>query len=227
MTIRNWFRATFRRDVLKSVLEKDKTTIPEGNNSAHGGDFLVDAKLYEKNYRFDDDLFTHLYGLPWQRAESYRKQPEVVSALNLYAGAVADPLYATQDLKHLKECFAKFIVSLQTGGYRKFSPFRIILKSMLWTPCYRLIGIYQKNPIRSSLDERSFFRYIIINFVDRPGSWVGLHGLFLCLYNVSSFRQWMNHLRKPRRANSSQLKSLSYFRFLAVDTVLCCSRNGG
>lgn len=63
LTIRNWFLATFRRDVLKSVLEKDKTTIPEGNNSAHSGDFLVDAKFYEKNYRFDDDLFTHLYGL--------------------------------------------------------------------------------------------------------------------------------------------------------------------
>lgn len=58
--------------------------------------------------------------LAWQRAGSYREQPEVVSALNLYAGAIADPMYTIQDLKHLKECFAKFIVSLQTGGYRRF-----------------------------------------------------------------------------------------------------------
>lgn len=123
LAIRNLFFATFRRDILNSVLEKDKTTIPKGNNCALGGDFLVDAKLYEKNYRFDDDVFTRLYGLAWQRAESYRKQPEVVSALNLYAGAIANPLYSPQDLKNLKECFATFIISLQTGGYRKFINF--------------------------------------------------------------------------------------------------------
>ncbi len=42
---------------------------------------------------------------------------------NLYAGAIADPLYAPQDLQNLKECFANFIISLQTGGYRKFITF--------------------------------------------------------------------------------------------------------
>ena len=123
LAIRNRFFTTFRRDILHSVLEKDKTTIPEGNNFAHGGDFLVDAKLYEKTYRVDDDVFIRLYGLTWQRAESYRNQPEVVSALNLYAVAIADPIYSPQDLKNLKECFATFISSLQTGGYRKFINF--------------------------------------------------------------------------------------------------------
>ena len=29
-----------------------------------------------------------------------------------------EPRYAIHHLKHLKECFAKFIVLLQTGGYR-------------------------------------------------------------------------------------------------------------
>lgn len=123
LAIRNRFFATLRRDILDSVLEKYKTTIQEGNNCPHGGGFLVDAKLYEKNYRFDDDVFTRLYGLAWQRAQSYREQPEVVSTLNLYAGAIADPLYAPQDLKNMKECFARFIISLQTGGYRKFINF--------------------------------------------------------------------------------------------------------
>lgn len=74
----------------------------------------------KKNLRFDDDVFTQLHGLSWQRAASYREQPAVISALNLYVGAVADLLYTIQDLKILKECFAKYIVSLQTGGYRSF-----------------------------------------------------------------------------------------------------------
>lgn len=51
----------------------------------------------------DDNVFTRLYGLAWQRAESYRTQPEVVSAVNLYASAIADPLYTPQDLKNLNE----------------------------------------------------------------------------------------------------------------------------
>lgn len=123
LAIRNRFFATFRRDVLNKVLEKDRMTIQEGNECSHGGDFLVDVKLFEKGYRFDDDVFTLLYGLVWQRAESYRTQAEVVSVLNLYASAIADPFYTSQDLKYLKECFEPFIISLQTGVYRKFITF--------------------------------------------------------------------------------------------------------
>lgn len=102
LTIRRKFFAMFRRDSLKSLPKKDKATSREGNNSAHGGDLLVDLKQYEKQVRFDDDVFIHLYGSAWQRAESYREEPEV-----------SDPRYAIQDLKHLKECFAKFIILLQ------------------------------------------------------------------------------------------------------------------
>ncbi len=50
LTIRNQFFATFQRVVLKSIPNKDKVTSPEGNNSAHGGDSLVDARLLMRNY---------------------------------------------------------------------------------------------------------------------------------------------------------------------------------
>lgn len=73
LTIRNQFFATFRRDVLKSIPNKDKVTSPEGNNSVYGGDSLVDVKLYEKHLRFDDDVFIYLYSSAWQRAESYHR----------------------------------------------------------------------------------------------------------------------------------------------------------
>lgn len=48
LAIRTRFFATFGRG----------TTMPEGSNCALGGDFLFDAKLFEKNYRFDDNVFT-------------------------------------------------------------------------------------------------------------------------------------------------------------------------
>ena len=108
LTFQNQFFATFRRDFLKDVTEKMRRqagcktsefffvglrtklarffatrvgTISAGNHTTDGGHFFVGAKLFEKNLQFDDDVFMQLYGLSWQRAASYRKQPAVISAL--------------------------------------------------------------------------------------------------------------------------------------------------
>lgn len=120
LNLRNRFFATFRKDILQNVLEIDRATISAGHKTALGGDFLTDASLFEKNLRYDDDVLRLLYGLNGNRAASYQDQQEVVSALNLYAGVVADPLYTTQDPKLLKEYLTRFSVSLQNGDYRGF-----------------------------------------------------------------------------------------------------------
>lgn len=51
LTLRNRFFATFRRDILQNVVEKDRATTSAGNYTAHGCDFLANAKLFEKNLR--------------------------------------------------------------------------------------------------------------------------------------------------------------------------------
>lgn len=120
LNLRNRFFATFRKDILQNFLEIDRATISTGNNTALVDDFLTDASLFEKNLRYDDDVLRLLYGLNRNIAASYQDQQEVASALKLYAGVVADPLYTTQDPKLLKEYFTRFSVSLQNGGYRGF-----------------------------------------------------------------------------------------------------------
>ncbi len=75
------------RHRLRNSLETIKNSLETTKNRVTDLESVLmqtDAKLYEKNYRSDDNVFTLLYGLTWQRAASYRKQPEVVSALNLW-----------------------------------------------------------------------------------------------------------------------------------------------
>ena len=51
LTLRNWCFATFRRDILQNVLEKDRATTSAGNYTANGCDFLTNGKLFKKNLR--------------------------------------------------------------------------------------------------------------------------------------------------------------------------------
>ena len=65
-TLRNRFISTFRRDVLKRETEDDRRIIAAGNSSAHCGDAVVDASLYDMvgpGARKDVFSFTELYGL--------------------------------------------------------------------------------------------------------------------------------------------------------------------
>lgn len=57
LAIQNRFFAIFRREVLKSVLDKNRTRIKSGNEVAYKGDFLADARLFEKKLRMDGDVF--------------------------------------------------------------------------------------------------------------------------------------------------------------------------
>lgn len=123
-----------------------------------------------------------LHGLAWQRRICAK------SICRCYCGPPCTP---PQDL------FAKFIVSLQTGGYRKFYQlFKLSWKACFWTPCYRPTGIYQKKiHVRSSLDEKSFFLDISysISWTGRGLGWEGGHPpmghSFVFTNQVSSFRQ--------------------------------------
>lgn len=75
---------------MKSVLDRDSMSVRFRNDAAHGGDFLADARLFEKKLRFDDDVFIQLYVLGWNRAPAYRDEPEVVAVLNQHTGAVVN-----------------------------------------------------------------------------------------------------------------------------------------
>ena len=63
--LRNRFISTFKRYKLGNATAADKRLIAEGNASAHGGDAVVDAMLYQTqttNSRRDPSAYKRLYG---------------------------------------------------------------------------------------------------------------------------------------------------------------------
>jgi len=68
--MRNRFLSTYKRDYLKNETTADTIIIDDGNMSAHGGDVVFDASLYEgPEARADIDVFKKLYGVPPQAME--------------------------------------------------------------------------------------------------------------------------------------------------------------
>ena len=62
--IRSRFISTYKRDKLGITTDEDQKIISEGNGRAHGGDAVVDAKLYEgMTRRRDPSAFKKLYGV--------------------------------------------------------------------------------------------------------------------------------------------------------------------
>ncbi|KAI9783424.1 MAG: hypothetical protein M1816_001398 [Peltula sp. TS41687] len=107
LKIRNRFFSTYRRDVAEVPLsQSDYQAIHEGDILAHHGDPITDARLYEENLRFDDEIFTALYGLHWTRG-IIRNNSHPYG----YATAKADrekPIEAS-----VEEAFTRFIDALQ------------------------------------------------------------------------------------------------------------------
>lgn len=100
LTLRNRFFATFRRGSLQSVLEIGRATVSAGNNTAHGVDFLTDARLFEKKTSGTTMTFLGYYT---NRAASYQDHQEVVSALNLGRagpGHTTDPACSCGHIAH-------------------------------------------------------------------------------------------------------------------------------
>lgn len=71
LDIRNRFFAVFLRDKCRKFSSADQKAIKEGNCSAHEGDPLVDATMFQKGVRRDDKTFILLYGMSWNRVLEY------------------------------------------------------------------------------------------------------------------------------------------------------------
>lgn len=62
--VRGRFLSTFKRDILGTADDADRAIIHGGNMSAHGGDAVMDAQLYQgSSGRRDVDAYKRLYGL--------------------------------------------------------------------------------------------------------------------------------------------------------------------
>ena len=61
--LRNRFISTFKRDKLRNATDADIRLIAEGNASAHGGDAVADAMLYQTHRRRDRSAYEQLYGM--------------------------------------------------------------------------------------------------------------------------------------------------------------------
>lgn len=76
LRVRYRFLSTFKRDVLELRLPpQERSKLLSGNISAHGGDALADAQLYQNGDRQDDMVYILLYGLPWQKIVTLSTYP--------------------------------------------------------------------------------------------------------------------------------------------------------
>ncbi|PUU82416.1 hypothetical protein B9Z19DRAFT_968195 [Tuber borchii] len=103
--VRGRFVSVYKRDILKIRTAWDKMIIDSGNVSAHEGDALIDALLYEYNSvgaRPDFFVFIQLYGMNPQEVVKLTHR-ETIKILNLHATVCANA-----DQKPNPEFLAKF-----------------------------------------------------------------------------------------------------------------------
>jgi hypothetical protein len=63
LRIRQRFLDTFRRDILKNPNVRGSSHIQTGNMAAHGGNAVIDARIFKRGARGDLDLMEIIYGL--------------------------------------------------------------------------------------------------------------------------------------------------------------------
>ena len=68
--VRDRFISTYKRDVLDNADQHDRRVITKANVVVHSGDVLMDARIYKKRIRRDDETFESLYGLGWREVLS-------------------------------------------------------------------------------------------------------------------------------------------------------------
>ncbi|RPA94596.1 hypothetical protein L873DRAFT_1814133 [Choiromyces venosus 120613-1] len=109
--VRNRFISTFKRDKLDGVTQSDIDIIREGNITAHGGDAVVDALLYEGvEGRHDTYVFKELYGMHPSDVKKITHK-ETLDILNLHAGVRVDNDKTGTDEFYDK--FAEFIKAFE------------------------------------------------------------------------------------------------------------------
>ncbi|KAG0640066.1 hypothetical protein HOY80DRAFT_920646 [Tuber brumale] len=112
--LRNRFISTFKRDKLHSDTPTDRETIREGNESAHGGDGISDAKLYTaQGMRQDHEVFEELYGLSPENLARI-KNKKMIFALNMHATVRASKFKIATETYY--RCFEKFVQQLKVTG---------------------------------------------------------------------------------------------------------------
>ena len=76
--IRNRFFAGYLRNSRNDLYDEDhnqKSIKDDGNEAAHGGEPVIDARLFKERIRSDDDTYMELYGLGYAEVLKIRKSP--------------------------------------------------------------------------------------------------------------------------------------------------------
>ncbi|KAG0133744.1 hypothetical protein HOY82DRAFT_639467 [Tuber indicum] len=115
-SVRNRYLSVFKRDILKEILKPwDRTIIEAGNVTAHSGDAVIDALLYDGiEGRPDTYVFEALYGLhPFDVKRITRN--ETIKILNLHA-----EVKTHRDKTGTNEFYEKFAVFIE--AYKRSDP---------------------------------------------------------------------------------------------------------
>ncbi|KAG0130092.1 hypothetical protein HOY82DRAFT_540281 [Tuber indicum] len=113
--LRHRFICTFKRDKFGGYTDDDKIFIGDGNDTAHGGDAIADARLYTGSKpRRDYTAYKKLYGFPPQVVREFI-HAETISVLNTHASVCASKRETgTAKFYHL---FAEFVRLFEEASY--------------------------------------------------------------------------------------------------------------
>lgn len=127
-SVRNRLFETFKRDILR--MKCDHTVVEEGHSSAHFGDCLEDAQLWESpggqpRLREPDEtnIYEAFYGLTIETVRAVKDSPQAIEIIN-YRGTIAGNRYLA-DMQEEKDalfekaqsCIMKY--SVLVGDQRK------------------------------------------------------------------------------------------------------------
>ncbi|KAG0133731.1 hypothetical protein HOY82DRAFT_555483 [Tuber indicum] len=112
---RHQFISTFKRDKFGGMTDADWKFIASGNNTAHGGDAIADARLYTgRQPRRDYTAYKELYGIQPQVVREFTHL-EIISVLNTHASVCASQ--CDTGSKKFYRLFAEFVKLLQEANY--------------------------------------------------------------------------------------------------------------